>query len=570
MSILEIIGIASIFPFMQLLIDPEVIKNNIILVTFKKLLNEYFGIVEVKDFQFLFGLTVFLILITSILVRALTYYIQIRFSYLFEYSIGKKLMRIYLSQSYEWFLEKNTSSLKKNILSEVNKVIVQGIMPLTTVLAQGSLVISVVIVCTFFITDASFILNTFLVLFTIYFFIYFVSNFFLNKLGNDNLIANNLRFKILGEVFNSIKEVKVSNSENIYIENFDRPSKIYATSQSSNQLISNLPRYILEITIFGGIILFLIIAIKSSNELLDIVPTLSVYAFAGYRLIPSLQQVYYSLSQIKYAESAIDLLNNDLKLIKNINLKSKKDFQMNFTKSIKLNNVTYKYPNSNKTILKNINICIPAFSKVGIIGKTGSGKSTIVDIILGLISPSEGNIKIDENILKKKNIVSWQKNIGYVPQQINLIDDTIAANIFFGFDKNNIDYSRLRRCLKMSDLEDFVMRELPDNYNTIIGEKGVKLSGGQRQRLGIARALYNNPKVIIFDEATNALDSETETKIINLLYNLGKSITIIMISHRLITLKNCDKLFLIHDGTVKAKGTYDYLIKNKFILNTKI
>jgi ABC-type multidrug transport system fused ATPase/permease subunit len=400
--------------------------------------------------------------------------------------------------------------------------------------------------------------------------IYFLAKNFLLKFGLQNIKANDDRFRILSEAFNSIKEIKVNGVENVYCRYFDKPSKIYALSQSSTQLISNLPRYFLEAVVFGGMIIFLIILIKNKNDFMDIVPIVAIYIFAAYRLIPSLQQIYYSLTQISYAKPAINLLIKDLSRLKYIRQKSNDIPRMKFLKLLKFNKVYFAYSNSKKITLKNINISIKAFSKVGIIGQTGSGKSTIADLILGLISPLEGNIKIDANILTNKNIKSWQKNIGYVPQQVNLVDDTIAANIAFGVDKVDIDYRIIERCLKIANLYKFVIKELPNSYNTIVGERGIRLSGGQRQRIGIARALYHNPQVIILDEATNSLDSLTEEKVMSSIKNLGRNITIIIIAHRLSTLKDCDKLFLIDQGEVKAEGTYNELVsKNKKFKNYK-
>ena len=239
---------------------------------------------------------------------------------------------------------------------------------------------------------------------------------------------------------------------------------------------------------------------------------------------------------------------------------------LKYNKDIKLKNITYTYPNTSRTILKNINMNIPAFNTVGIVGKTGSGKTTIIDIILGLLKPEKGELYIDDEVINKNNLRSWQKCIGYVPQQIFLADDTIASNIAFGIDSKDIDLGAVSRAAKIANLHDFVSNELPSKYNTIIGERGIRLSGGQRQRIGIARALYHNPKILILDEATSALDNLTEKAVMNEVYKFSKKLTIIIIAHRLSTVKRCDNIFILEKGELINKGKFDELIKKINIL----
>ena len=559
MSLLDMVGVASIFPFIQVLINPKLVETNIILAYFYNL----FNISEIRQFQFIFGLLVFFVLIASIIVRALTYYVQIHFSLMREYSISKRLVEGYLNQSYAWFLSRHSANLGKNILSEVNNVVIHAIIPITTLFAQSAVAITLLILI--FMTDPILAINVGLVLFISYGMIFYFSKNFLSNIGFQSLQANEDRFRTLTEVFNAIKEVKFGGLEKTYIKYFDKPSKIYASNQSKALLISNLPRYFIEGIIFGGMIILLIILIKSKDDFINIVPVIAIYAFVGYRLIPALQQIYYSISQINFAEAALNSLHKDLIGLNYSYQKISKTPRMKLSKCIKLDNIYFSYPNHRNVILKNISFSIKAFSKVGIVGPTGSGKSTMIDIILGLIDPSEGSLKIDENIISNKNKRSWQQIIGYVPQQIYLSDDTIAANIAFGINKNNIDYKAVKRSSKIANLHDFIVKELPEGYNTIIGERGVRLSGGQRQRIGIARSLYRNPQVLIFDEATSALDDSTEHAIMEAINNLGNKITVILIAHRSSMIKNCDYLFLFDQGKLKAEGTYNELIKsNKF------
>ena len=278
--------------------------------------------------------------------------------------------------------------------------------------------------------------------------------------------------------------------------------------------------------------------------------------------MPSIQAIYNSFTKLTFVSAAVDKLYIDLKSLK---IKNKLQDQKIFTfnKAIALNNVHYNYPNSNRTALKDISLSISANSTVGIIGPTGCGKTTIVDIILGLLDPQKGKLEVDGKIITEENLRSWQKLIGYVPQQIYLSDNTIMANIAFGVDPEDINQDIVEKVSKIANIHQFINDELPRKYQTIIGENGVRLSGGQRQRIGIARALYHDPKVLILDEATSALDNQTEQVVMEAINNLGKSVTTILIAHRLDTLKNCNIIFKFDNGQLISQGPFKKLFNNK-------
>jgi ABC-type multidrug transport system fused ATPase/permease subunit len=292
---------------------------------------------------------------------------------------------------------------------------------------------------------------------------------------------------------------------------------------------------------------------------LDVLPIISLYAFAGYRLMPSIQQIYVSISQLRYIGSSLDSLYEDLKIISLTNF-DKNTKALSFKQNISLNNLSFSYPDSNREDLKNINLKIPANTTVGIVGSTGSGKTTLVDVILGLFDAKVGSLQVDDQIININNKRSWQKCIGYVPQQIFLADDTIEANIAFGTKYENIDIQKIKKVSKIANLHEFIVNELPLKYKTTVGERGIRLSGGQRQRIGIARALYQSPKLLILDEATNALDNLTEQVVMEAVHNVGKKITIILVAHRLSTVKKCDTIFLIEKGELKGQGNFEKLI----------
>jgi ABC-type multidrug transport system fused ATPase/permease subunit len=278
--------------------------------------------------------------------------------------------------------------------------------------------------------------------------------------------------------------------------------------------------------------------------------------------MPALQQIYSSFTQLTYVGPALDKLHIDLNNLKKHNLVDDQEV-LTFIKEIKLKNVNYNYPNALKTALKDVNLIIPFKTKVGIVGSTGSGKTTTVDIILGLLKAQKGTLEVDGKIIDNQNLRSWQRSIGYVPQHIYLSDGTVAANIAFGENLKNINLDRVEKVSKIANLHDFVVDELPNKYQTTIGERGVRLSGGQRQRIGIARALYHNPKVLVLDEATSALDNETESIVMDSVNNLSEDITIILIAHRLNTVKRCDVIFKLEKGMIVHQGTYDEVIHQK-------
>ena len=383
---------------------------------------------------------------------------------------------------------------------------------------------------------------------------------YLDRIGKERLESNTSRFTLLSEAFGAAKEVKASGLEKTYIGRFSNPAQKFAETTAASKVLSLLPRYFLEAIAFGGILIVILYLMSKSESFDTILPILSLYVFAGYRLMPSIQQIYSSATQIVFNGPAIDKLYKDLKNLKSLN-ETDEQKDVSFTGKIELQNIFFKYPNNSKSALKNINLHISEKEMVGFVGSTGSGKTTMIDIILGLLEPQKGILKVDDQIITKKNVRSWQNSIGYVPQQVYLSDDTVEANIAFGVNTKEINQDKVEKVSKIANLHKFVINELPQKYKTSIGERGVRLSGGQRQRIGIARALYHDPKILIFDEATSALDNLTERAVMNALNDLGKRLTIILIAHRLNTVKNCDKIFLLENGELKNQGTFEELIK---------
>ena len=564
MALIDMFGVASIMPFMAVVSNPDLIYTNTILnKIFQK--SSLLGVQSDQEFIFFLGILVFIFLIFSLSVKALTTYFQLRFVQMREYTIGKRLMENYLYQPYSWFLNRNSSDIGKSILSEVGIIIGQGLSPMLNLITQC--IITFFIVSLLLIVDFKLTIIVTIILVIFYGLIFHLSRKFLNRIGYERVESNEFRFKAISEAFGASKDVKLSGLEKIFIKKFSDPAKLFAKHQTSSQVLGKLPRFALEAIAFGGMLVVILYVISQTGNFINSIPIITLYAFAGYRLMPSLQLIYASSTLLKYATPGINSLYNDFKSLNTHNYNNDQSI-LKFDKTISLNNVNYSYPNTSRTTLKNINLIIPAKSTVGLVGPTGCGKTTTVDIILGLLQPQNGTLKIDDQIITKENSRSWQRSLGYVPQQIYLSDDTIASNIAFGINKENIIFEDLESAAKIANLHDFVINELPNKYETKVGERGIRLSGGQRQRIGIARALFHKPKVLILDEATSALDNETEKAVMEAVNNLSKNITIIMIAHRLSTVSKCDKIFHFDKGELIAEGPPEKLIKN--ITNTKL
>ncbi len=558
MALIDMIGVASIMPFLIVLTDPEIIQTNILI---NKMYNVAikFGVNTNQEFTYALGILVFLLLGFSLTLKTFTFYFQSHFISLREYSIGKRLIEGYLNQPYSWFLNRNSADLSKNILSEVEAVVNNGIGAMIGLIAHG--LVALTLITLLILADPKLAMVICIILCGAYGIIYTLIRSLLSSFGKKRLKSNNFRFSAVSESFGAVKEIKVGGLEHIYVNRFSEPAKNYSKYKAMIFALGLLPRYAIELIVFGGMLVVILFLMAHSNSFLSIVPIIALYAFAGYRLMPALQQLYLNISFLRTIAPALDSIYYDLKDLipstSNLNRNI-----LNLNKSIMLKNVHYNYPNTERTTLKDINLTINAKTTVGIVGVTGSGKTTTVDIILGLLDTQRGTLQVDEKIIDKNNKRAWQNSIGYVPQHIYLSDDTIASNISFGTSLKEIDQKKIERASKIANLHNFVVSELPQKYQTIVGERGIRLSGGQRQRIGIARALYNNPQVLILDEATSALDNLTENEVMESINKIEKDITIILIAHRLNTMKNCDNIFLLENGRIKATGTFDELIKN--------
>jgi ATP-binding cassette, subfamily B, bacterial PglK len=563
MSIFDMLGIVSIYPFLVVLTNPELIQTNNVLRNLFELSNSY-GVETSNDFIFFIGVLVFLVFCCSLAFKGITNYFLLRFVMMREYSIGRRLVETYLTQPYSWFLNKHSADLGKNILSEVNNVTDRVLAPFINLIAQCAIIILILLILLF--VNAKIALISFFGFGVGYLIIYLLVNEKLKNIGVSNVQTNKERALVLLETFGAIKEVKIGGLEKVFIKRYDLPAVMYAKGYSLATILSLIPRFAMEGLGFGSMLIVILYLMTVLENFSSIIPILSIYAVAAYRILPAIQQLYTSLTTIKYSQPAIDLLYSDMN-----NMKIKNEVHENtqdeiqLKKDIKLHNLNFKYPSSDELIFKNLNISIKANTSVAFVGKTGSGKTTLVDLIIGLLEPYNGKLTVDDKEINNLNVRNWQKLIGYVPQQVYLADDSILNNIAFGVDQENINKKNVERVAKIANIHDFIINELPNGYQTEVGERGIRLSGGQKQRIGIARALYFSPQVLVLDEATSSLDSITERLVMEGLKKVSDKMTILIIAHRINTIKKCDIIYILEKGLLVDSGPYDELItKNDY------
>lgn len=553
MAFLDVAGVASILPFMSVLVNPELIQTNIAL----REIYLFFNFSSVEGYLFFLGLLVFIILLFSLAFKAATNYIQMRFVLMREYSIGKKLVEGYLRQPYTWFLDKNSAHLAKTVLSEVGVVLGGALMPMMNLVAQG--LTTIAILSLLFMVDIK-LASTVMTFFGfVYGIVFLMTSGFLTRIGNERVNANQVRYNVIYETFGAIKDIKYMGLESHYLDKFSNAARIYATNQAAAQVLAQIPRFALEAIAFGGMLLLVLYLMVTSGNFSEVLPIIALYAFAGYRLMPAFQQIYSSFSQLRFIQPSLNILYDDV-MSQKFDDVTCVESGMTFKDYIELKNIDFSYSSRPFKVLRGINLKIQSRQVVGLVGTTGSGKTTLIDIILGLLKPKSGDLFVDGILVDQSNLRNWQALVGYVPQQIYLADETIAVNIAFGVNPAEIDQVAVERAAKIANIHDFIVKELPEGYQTVVGERGVRLSGGQRQRIGIARALYRNPQILILDEATSALDNLTERAVMEAVNRLSHQITIILIAHRLSSLQQCDLVYVLDKGVVVASGSYDDVV----------
>ncbi len=556
-AIVEIAGIGAVLVLLNVLADPSSFRSNQGL----SLLYDWLGVASNFQFQVILSAIVLVIVLAGLVIKAGGGYAAIRFSAMRGYSISSRLLGAYLGQPYVWFLDRNSSEIGAKVLGEVDGLVARVIAPALRLIA--GVLTAVAIFALLMVVDPIVTLLSGTMLGLSYAMIYMKLRERMRRQGEDIMEAYAQRFRIAQEATGGIKDVKLLGIEKSYVETYAKAARKAATSNATMGAMSDLPRFALEAITFGTMLaLVLLLLLRSGGDITDIVPTLGVFAFSIMRLLPALQQIYHALATIRGARAVLDTISADYaSALGNSTVHPGVEAEpLRLEQRLELSGVHFAYPTAGRPTLQGVDIVIPARTTVGIVGGTGAGKTTLVDLVLGLLTPDQGTISVDGTTVTPGNLRAWQGALGYVPQTIFLTDDTIAANIAFGVPKDQIDFAAVERAARIAALHDFVLSDLPLGYLTVVGERGVRLSGGQRQRIGIARALYRDPTLLIMDEATSALDNITERVVMEAVQNIRDDKTIILIAHRLTTVKACDTIFVMDHGRLLAQGTYDELV----------
>ena len=556
LALVEILGVGSAAPFLAVASYPETIHKNFYL---SKIYN-FLGFSSDKNFIIFLGSAVLILIILTNIFKGFNKLFAVRFASRCKHFLSSKLMDGYLKQKYSFFLYRNTHELLVNINGEIRTIIEMVLYPFIEFTAS--------VVQIIFFSIFLFIINPFVSLFVFiglalaYIFIYGILRSRLKFLGSQRYRMEHEKGRIVSEAFWGIKDVKLAGKEYVFSEQFALPSSKAASIESKSEALTDVPKYALETVASSIILIYVIYIIVSSNDFLGVSVTAALFAYAGYRMIPSSQLLFRSTTKMKFGSAAVAKVMSEFATVKDADLLFLEPVasRLPFEKNICIDNISFKYPSIDRKVIDRVFININRNEMIGIMGTTGSGKTTLIDIICGFLEPVSGFIKIDGVVIDAANVRAWQANIGYVPQSIYLSNSSIAQNIAFGEPESKIDMDRVIEVAKMAQIHDFIDMSLPEKYNSYIGERGICLSGGQRQRLGIARALYSNPEVLIFDEATSALDNKTEAELMSAIENISGKLTIVMIAHRLTTLKNCNKIYHIENGRITEEGTYDELV----------
>jgi ABC-type multidrug transport system fused ATPase/permease subunit len=473
---------------------------------------------------------------------------QSKFAYSFQFTISNKLYRKYLLRDYKLHTEQNSSKLISTVIVETNAFTQAFLLPLLYVISESFILIGIVLLIFYVNPFGGTIITTLL----------FLTSFVFSKItkkkimfwGSERQKYESKRIQNIQEGLGGIKEIKVLGCENSFIKKYENSNLQSASLGMKISFMQNVPKQIIElISILSiSLIIFLYSVILKKAD--DLLPVLAIFVGSAFRMMPSVNRIMSSLQNIRFSIPVVELLYNELNDFTEPKNISNSQSKIEFNNEFKILDLCFEYENKN-IIFNNINLSIKKGETIGIVGGSGIGKSTLIDIILGILHPQKGNITID-NVSIYDDLRSWQNNIGYVPQSIYLIDDSIKNNIALGIDEDKIDYEKLNRAIIEAQLEEFIQKS-DYGYETIVGENGVKLSGGQKQRIGIARALYNMPEVLIFDEATSALDVKTEIEVMKSINSLKRKKTIFIIAHRLSTLENCDKIYEISNKKLILK-----------------
>lgn len=557
MAFAELGSVLSIGPFMALVGDMSQLQGDGIVGDIYRMS----GLEDPRTFLFWTGIGVLVALTIAALISMFTIWRLSMYATRVGAELSSRLYSHYMHQPWLFHASGSSSQLTNQIAQECGRITGGIINPLMQMNAR--IVMAVLMAVAIFVFNPIVAITGLVIFASAYMAMYRFVRQRLIRNGGTITTSNRMRFKMMGEGFGGIKDALLLGRQEVFTDRFQQASFRLANAQGKNQVMSQVPRFVMELVAFGSVI-FLILYLLAAHDgnLGTILPLLSVYALAGFKLLPAFQQIYSSISGIRGNLTAFEGLRDDLRASATATLQlapnENSGEHLTPRESIELKNVQFTYPGKAEPALRDLTINIGVNQVIGLVGASGSGKSTAIDILLGLIQPENGDLLIDGEPITKQQLRAWQNSLGFVPQSIFLADSSIRENIAFGLPPELVDEEKVQRAATMAHLDE-LLAELPEGLNTRVGERGVQLSGGQRQRIGIARALYHDADVLILDEATSALDGITEKLIMDAIHDFSGKKTIIMIAHRLATVKKCDAIYLLAEGKVVDQGSYKEL-----------
>jgi len=546
----------SIMPFLTVLSDPQRIHESRAL----SYAYELGGFDNDYDFLMALGAASVTVIVLANMLQLLKIQVIGRFVFMRAYSISTRLLEKYLRQHYIFFLDKHTGELGKQILSESQQVVDLAIRP--AIDAFAALITVTFVVSALLYLEPVISLTAFGVIGMIYGSIIYFNRKMTERLGEVRKQANSDSFKYANEAMAGVKELMILGRGRYYLDLFSRPAMAKADSQRRIFQLTMSPQYVIHTIMFAGIIILCLTLMQRADfegqtGLSEIIPTIGLLAFAGQRMLPELSLLFRSATMLSYAGPAVEAVYKDL-VVNDTGepLPRCAPTPLRLREVLTFESVSVRYPKTERPGLLEISFSIKAGERIGIVGSTGSGKTTLANTMLGLITPTEGRLLVDGRSVTPQTARAWQQAIGYVPQEIFLTDLSVRENIAFGLPKDEIDEDRVIEAARIARIHDFILQNLQDGYDTVVGERGSRLSGGQRQRIGIARALYNQVDLVLFDEATSALDNVTEKEVMRAVDALPGDKTLVMIAHRLATLKGCDRILVLREGKVVGFDTW--------------
>lgn len=545
-TFLELAGVTAIMPFINVVMNPDSIQKT----WYLKWVYDKFNFKNVNDFIILLSAILIIIYIAKNLYLCLMYNMQYHFTYNNQRIIACRMLNCYMKQPYSFHRVHTSSDLMRNVSTDTERMF-QGVLSIIQLITEICVCFALGIFL--FIKDKTITIGVGIIMAVLL--IAFSRGFkgYITRIGLENRKYAARITKWLQQSFGGIKETKILEREAYFLEQFDYNYKKSAMYDRKYRFLQVAPRPVMEMICVTALMAVIIFKLNRGTSSAYFVSTLSVFAIAAFRLMPSVNRITNYMSVLMFTRPSIDSVYHDIKevddLEKTLNYEDKNSPALVLREAIHIRNLSFAYPDADTNVISEINFDILKNQSVAFIGPSGAGKTTLADIILGILEPTAGEVRVDdENI--QNHMSAWHKNIGYIPQSIYLVDDTIRNNIAFGIPKGQIDDEKIEKAIKEAQLMEFISG-LEKGLDTEIGESGVRLSGGQRQRIGIARALYNDPQVLILDEATSALDNETEKAVMEAINRLAGNKTLIIIAHRLTTIKNCDVIYEVKDGSVK-------------------